>query len=172
MTEQNNFQDTPQRQNLVTSPFDAIRHLAGEREFWLARELSKVLNYDRWKNFEKVIAKAKIACKFNGDDVDLNFREVTKIARVGSRRAERSICDVELAMPATSSCKTLTRPSLLLLTQWDISPCRHSGRNEPIRIPFIDVVYGIVRQFITGSWKEGRKSIWKRWASRCIAKRR
>jgi DNA-damage-inducible protein D len=33
----------------------------GEREFWRARELSKILGYNRWENFENVIAKAKIA---------------------------------------------------------------------------------------------------------------
>jgi DNA-damage-inducible protein D len=81
----------------VTSPFDAIRHLDGDREFWLARELSKILGYNRWENFENVIAKAKIACKFNGEDVDLNFRETTKIAQVGSRHAVRNIRDVELS---------------------------------------------------------------------------
>lgn len=81
-----------------TSPFDAIRHWDGDREYWLARELSKILGYNRWENFENVIAKAKIACKFNGRDIDLEFREVTKIARVGSRAAprSRSIRDVEM----------------------------------------------------------------------------
>ncbi len=79
-----------------SSPFDAIRYVEGDREFWRARELSKILGYDRWENFENVIAKAKIACKFNGRDVDLNFREVTKISRVGSRRAKRPIREVEL----------------------------------------------------------------------------
>ncbi len=79
-----------------TSPFDAIRQVDGDREFWRARELSKILGYNRWENFENVIAKSKIACKFNGYDVDLNFREVTKISRVGSRRAAREIRDVEL----------------------------------------------------------------------------
>lgn len=97
MTEQSDSQNNTQQLDFVASPFDAIRHLDGEREFWLARELSKVLGYDRWENFERVIAKAKLACKYNGDDVDLNFREVTKIARVGSRRAERRIRDVELS---------------------------------------------------------------------------
>jgi DNA-damage-inducible protein D len=29
----------------------------GECEFWRARELHKLLGYDRWENFEKVIAK-------------------------------------------------------------------------------------------------------------------
>lgn len=82
--------------NFVTSPFDAIRHEAGEREFWRARELYKLLGYDRWENFEKVIAKAKIACKYNGRDVDVNFHETTKTRRVGSKGGKAEIRDVEL----------------------------------------------------------------------------
>lgn len=84
-------------EQFISSPFDSLRHLDGEREYWLARELHKVLGYDRWENFEKVIAKAKVACQYNGEDVDLNFRETTKISRVGSRKAARSIRDVELS---------------------------------------------------------------------------
>ena len=82
--------------NVVTSPFDAIRHLDGEREFWRARELHKILRYDRWENFEKVIAKAKVACKYNGRDVEVNFRETTKTRRVGSKGGKTDIRDVEL----------------------------------------------------------------------------
>jgi DNA-damage-inducible protein D len=82
--------------NFVTSPFDAIRHLDGEREFWRARELHKLLGYDRWVNFEKVIAKAKVACKYNGRDVNVNFRETTKTRRVGSKGGKTDIRDVEL----------------------------------------------------------------------------
>jgi DNA-damage-inducible protein D len=82
--------------NFVTSPFDAIRHLDGEREFWRARELHKLLGYYRWENFEKVIAKAKVACKYNGRDIDVNFRESTKIRRVGSKGGKTDIRDVEL----------------------------------------------------------------------------
>jgi len=71
--------DRSEQLNFVTSPFDAIRHMDGEREFWRARELSKILGYNRWENFEDVIAKAKIACKYNGREVDDHFREVTKL---------------------------------------------------------------------------------------------
>ena len=53
--------DPSEQLNYVISPFDAIRHMDGEREFWRARELSKILGYNRWENFENVIAKAKIA---------------------------------------------------------------------------------------------------------------
>jgi DNA-damage-inducible protein D len=53
--------DTSEPLNFVASPFDTIRHMDEEREFWQARELSKILGYNRWENFENVIAKAKIA---------------------------------------------------------------------------------------------------------------
>ena len=61
--------------NFVSSPFDAIRHMDGNREFWKARELSKLLRYSRWENFEKVIVKAKIACEYNGHPEKLSTPE-------------------------------------------------------------------------------------------------
>jgi len=39
--------DTSGQLKFVTSPFDAIRYMDGEREFWRARELSKILGYNR-----------------------------------------------------------------------------------------------------------------------------
>ncbi len=82
--------------NFVSSPFDAIRHGDGNREFWKARELSKLLGYSRWENFEKVIAKAKIACKYNGRPVETEFHETTKQRKVGSKGGKVDIRDVEL----------------------------------------------------------------------------
>ncbi len=72
------MQDQP---NFVSSPFDAIRHVDGDREFWMARELSKLLGYSQWKNFEQVIAKAKIACEFNGHAVNQEFHEMREHQR-------------------------------------------------------------------------------------------
>jgi len=82
--------------NFVSSPFDAIRHVDGNREFWKARELSKLLGYSRWENFEKVIAKAKIACEYNGRPVETEFRETTKQRKVGTKGGKADIRDVEL----------------------------------------------------------------------------
>lgn len=82
--------------NYVSSPFDAIRHLDGDREFWKARELFKLLGYSHWDNFEKVIAKAKIACEFNGHSVKQEFHETTKQRKVGARGGTAEIRDVEL----------------------------------------------------------------------------
>jgi DNA-damage-inducible protein D len=82
--------------NFVSSPFDAIRHVDGDREFWKARELAKLLGYRGWDNFEKVIAKAKIACEFNGHPVEREFHETTKRRKVGARGGTAAIRDVEL----------------------------------------------------------------------------
>jgi len=48
-------------------------------EFWLARELQEVLQYKEWRNFEKVIDTAKIACKISQHEVDDHFVEVNKV---------------------------------------------------------------------------------------------
>jgi DNA-damage-inducible protein D len=71
--------------NFVTSPFDALRHQDGEREYWLARELARVLRYSNWQNFERVIAKAKVACEYNGHQVKEEFREIITSRQIGSR---------------------------------------------------------------------------------------
>lgn len=82
--------------NFVASPFDALRYQDGEREYWLARELSKVLGYSKWENFEKVIVKAKVACEYNGHPVQDEFREITKTRKVGSRGGNTGLREIQL----------------------------------------------------------------------------
>ena len=47
-------------------------------EFWFARDLQKLLGYDKWENFVNVIEKAKVACKNTGHEVNDHFPEVRK----------------------------------------------------------------------------------------------
>lgn len=67
----------------------------GNVEFWYARDLQKILDYDRWENFENVISKAKVGCKTAGMKCLDHFRDVTKMVVLGSG-AERSIEDIML----------------------------------------------------------------------------
>jgi DNA-damage-inducible protein D len=47
--------------------FEGIRQLDLDgNEFWLARELAPLLEYQEWRNFLRVIDKAKIACEQSG----------------------------------------------------------------------------------------------------------
>jgi hypothetical protein len=64
-------------------------------EFWRARDLQNLLGYSQWKNFLKVIEKAKQACQNAGQDVDDHFAESGKMVDIGSG-SQREVEDVAL----------------------------------------------------------------------------
>ena len=64
-------------------------------ECWSARDLQQLLGYSKWENFEKVIQKAKDACKNAGMSVEDHFPDVRKMVEIGSN-TERSIDDIVL----------------------------------------------------------------------------
>ncbi len=86
------------RNKLITlkSLFDEIVHTTEDGiEYWLARDLQKLLGYARWENFEEAIARAIESCKtIQAKPID-HFREVTKIVNLGSK-ATREIKDYML----------------------------------------------------------------------------
>ena len=60
--------------------FEAIKNIRENgTEYWSARELSEVLEYKQWRNFAKVIDRAKIACQNSGRIIDDDFADVSKI---------------------------------------------------------------------------------------------
>ena len=64
-------------------------------ECWSARELQKLLGYALWQNFEKVLTKAKNACKNVGEEVGDHFIDVNKMVEIGSG-AQKQIKDLLL----------------------------------------------------------------------------
>jgi len=64
-------------------------------ECWSARELQHLLGYSKWENFEKIIQKAKDACKHAGEEIKYHFPDVRKMVSIGSG-AEKEITDVLL----------------------------------------------------------------------------
>ena len=64
-------------------------------EFWYARDLQKILGYDRWENFSNVIEKAKKACQNSNIELSDHFRDVTKMVSIGSN-TQRPIEDIML----------------------------------------------------------------------------
>jgi DNA-damage-inducible protein D len=77
--------------------FDKIRQTLPETdiEFWFARDLQKILGYERWENFSKTILKATEACKQSAIAESDHFRGVTKMVPIGSG-AERPLKDIML----------------------------------------------------------------------------
>ena len=67
------------------SPFERIRreNEAGN-EYWESRELAGVLEYTQYRNFEGVIAKAKLACFNSGHRIEDHFADVSKMVDIGS----------------------------------------------------------------------------------------
>lgn len=62
--------------------FENIKHIDDYgNEYWYAREFSRALKYRDWRNFLKVLNKAKEACKNSGFNVDEQLVEVNKLSK-------------------------------------------------------------------------------------------
>ena len=49
-------------------------------EYWSSRDFAGVLGYTDYRNFEAVIAKARLACFNSGRRVEDHFVEITEMA--------------------------------------------------------------------------------------------
>lgn len=76
--------------------FEDIKHIdADGNEFWYARELQKVLEYTEWRNFSKVIDKAKESCKKAGNVENSHFVDINKMVESGV--ADIPVKDIKLS---------------------------------------------------------------------------
>lgn len=79
------------------SLFESIRRVNEYgQEFWYARELSKVLEYKDFRNFELTIFKAMEACKNSNNNIEDHFGEATEMVPIGSG-AKRSFKSYQLS---------------------------------------------------------------------------
>lgn len=65
-------------------------------DFWYARDLQKILQYKEWRNFKRVIDKAKVACKSSGMEVADHFVEFNKMTDL-AKATKRQIDDFMLS---------------------------------------------------------------------------
>jgi DNA-damage-inducible protein D len=77
------------------SKFEAATSELEGVECWSARELQELLGYSKWENFEKVIQKAKDACRNAGESIENHFPDIRKMVEIGSN-SERPIDDIAL----------------------------------------------------------------------------
>lgn len=64
-------------------------------EFWFARDIQHLLGYSEWRNFQKVIVKAKTSCEASGNEILDHFVDANKMVKIGSR-SEREVEDIML----------------------------------------------------------------------------
>jgi DNA-damage-inducible protein D len=77
------------------SQFEAAASELEGIECWSARELQALLGYSKWENFEKVIHKAKEACKTAGEKTEYHFPDVRKTIPM-PKGAEKEIDEILL----------------------------------------------------------------------------
>lgn len=83
--------------NTYQSPFESIKQIDDDgNEYWYARDLQEILEYSEWRNFSKIIEKAKTACEASGNAVSSEFVDVNKLVDVGAN-LQRSIQDIVLS---------------------------------------------------------------------------
>jgi len=79
------------------SIFEQIKHTdENGNEFWMARQLSKALDYTDFRNFTTVIEKAIDACKNSNQPVQNHIVEANEMVAIGSG-AEREMTSYKLS---------------------------------------------------------------------------
>lgn len=77
--------------------FESIKHINDYgQEIWYARELSKVLGYKDFRNFELIIFKAMESCKNSENEISDHFGEFTEMVPIGSN-AKRGFPSYQLS---------------------------------------------------------------------------
>ena len=77
--------------------FEDIRHIDEiGNEYWFARELQQVLEYNKWENFNKVIQKAIDACQNSNMNYKEHFLDVRKTLEMPNN-ATKEIIDYKLS---------------------------------------------------------------------------
>lgn len=76
---------TKQLSNQKLNLFEQIRQTdENGNEYWLARQLAKALEYNDFRNFIKVITKAKEACENSGQIIENHIVEANEMVAIGS----------------------------------------------------------------------------------------
>ena len=84
-------------QMCTSKMFEDIKHVdESGNEYWKARELQKILEYNKWDNFHKVIKQAIVACKNSGVDTIEQFAETRKLS-INVNGGQRRITDYNLS---------------------------------------------------------------------------
>lgn len=101
----------------ATATFENIKKIDENGvEYWLSRDLAKILEYADYRNFITVINKAKEACSNSGNDVLDHFGDITEMVTIGSG-AQRPIDTIKLTRYACYLTVQNADPSKTIVAQ-------------------------------------------------------
>lgn len=75
--------------------FEQYAQNENDLDYWYARDLQKLLGYEKWDNFVKVVDKAKSACINSKNSIEDHFADAGKMIELG-KGGQRVIEDIKL----------------------------------------------------------------------------
>ena len=141
--------------------FEGARAMLKGMECWSARDLQEIFGYSEWRNFLKVIDKAKDACKNAGGSIEDHFVDVNKMVGLGSG-SQREIDDVALTRYACYLIAQNGDPSKSEVAFAQTYFAVQTRKQEIIEKRLLDVERVNARGKLTGSEKKLSGIIYER----------
>jgi DNA-damage-inducible protein D len=141
--------------------FENARYEYKGVECWSARDLQNIFNYAEWRNFLKVVDKARDACKHSGVLVSDHFVDVNKMIEI-ARGAQREIEDVALTRYACYLVAQNGDPAKSEIAFAQTYFAVQTRRQEIIEQRLLDVARVAAREKLSNSEKKLSAVIYER----------
>lgn len=130
-------------------------------ECWSARELQNIFSYTEWRNFLKVIDKAKVACNAAGEAVNHHFVDINKMISL-AKGASRDVEDIALTRYACYLIAQNGDPAKPAVAFAQTYFAVQTRRQEIIEKRLLDVARVSAREKLTKSEKKLSGLIYER----------
>jgi DNA-damage-inducible protein D len=147
--------------NELFTKFELAKSVIENTESWSARELQTHLGYSEWRNFVKVIEKAKTSCQNAGGVVADHFVDINKMVDLGSG-AQRSVEDIALSRYACYLIAQNGDPEKNEIAFAQTYFAVQTRKQEVIEKRLLDIERVIAREKLTGSEKKLSGIIYER----------
>ncbi len=141
--------------------FESACYIYKGIECWSARELQEILGYSEWRNFLKVVEKAKSGCENAGGKTQHHFVEINKMIDL-AKGAQRQISDFALTRYACYLIAQNGDPTKNEIAFAQTYFAVQTRKQEIIEQRLLDVARVTAREKLSKSEKKLSKIIYER----------